>query len=274
MPAMWTELRTTYTDIQIIFFVVAALHFTTRPVLRWRDAGMAFVAMALAIAGKGTGLTLVPPVAFVLAVRLVFWIPSGRRITALAAVLGIAVTLLAIAALTLVPNWHRHQNPGGASDHRTCAGRTCTSKGSSQYADMNPEGPWRETGGGEVLGARRRRRRRAQSRLRICLSLGGHPVRTARGAGGRSSRRSCSRFDASAARHPVTSRRRTSSCSSPSPSSGCFSPTTSAGRASTRRASSCSPSRSPGPAAGRVGRVSATVSSAPPLPSPSSLSTG
>jgi hypothetical protein len=144
MPAMWTELRTTYTDIQIIFFVVAALHFATRPVLRWRDAGIALVAMALAIAGKGTGLTLVPPVALVLAVRLLMWVPRGRRLATFAAIFGGGVALLAIAALTLVPNWRHHHDPVWPVTIEVPR-LHLHFDGLIKYSMMNPEGPLKDT---------------------------------------------------------------------------------------------------------------------------------
>ncbi len=144
MPAMWTELRTTYTDIQIVFFVLAALHFATRPTLRWRDAGIAFVAMALAIAGKGTGLTLVPPVALVLAVRLLIWVPRGRRLATFAGIVGGGVALLVIAALTLVPNWRHHHNPVWPVTLEVPRLHLHLD-GLIKYSMMNPEGPLKET---------------------------------------------------------------------------------------------------------------------------------
>ncbi len=144
MPAMWTELRTSYTDIQIVFFVVSALHFATRPALRWRDVAIAFVAMALAIAGKGTGLTLVPPVALVLAVRLLLWVPRGRRLVTLAGIVGGGIALLALAALTLVPNWRHHHNPVWPVTIEVPRLHLHLD-GLIRYSAMNPEGPLKET---------------------------------------------------------------------------------------------------------------------------------
>jgi 4-amino-4-deoxy-L-arabinose transferase-like glycosyltransferase len=144
MPAMWTELRSTYTDVELLFFVMASLHLATRPRLRWRDAAMALLAMALSIAGKGTGLTLVPPMALVLAIRLVVWMPRGRRIAAIGWALLGSITLLAVAALTLIPNWQRHHNPVWPVT-LDVPRLHLHLEGLIRYKDMNPEGTFRQT---------------------------------------------------------------------------------------------------------------------------------
>jgi hypothetical protein len=111
MPAMLTQLRTSMIDVQLAFFLVAATHYATRPVLRLRDAAAAALCMALVLGSKSSGLASVPPLFLVTFGRLLL---RERRLR-LGAALGLATAsglgLAGVAGLTFVRNWLAFHNP-------------------------------------------------------------------------------------------------------------------------------------------------------------------
>src|SRR5262249_27524621 len=80
MPGLRTQTCPSMIDLPGGFFLIAAIHFATRPALRARDAIAATLCMVLVAASKSSALTLVPPIALVAYVRLlrVCW-RDGRR---------------------------------------------------------------------------------------------------------------------------------------------------------------------------------------------------
>lgn len=110
-PAMYSQLRTALIDVQVGFFLVAALHFATRPVVRLREALVATLCLALLLGSKGTALVWAPPLALVVAVRLWRSAREGRRRAALALIAGGGVALAGVASLTLVRNHLAFGNP-------------------------------------------------------------------------------------------------------------------------------------------------------------------
>src|SRR5262249_7274412 len=77
VPANYSQLRTSLIDVQVGFFLVAALHFATRPALRFKDAVAATGLLCLLVGSKGTALVWAPPIVLVLYVRL--WLAAGKE---------------------------------------------------------------------------------------------------------------------------------------------------------------------------------------------------
>ncbi|AKT39909.1 hypothetical protein [Chondromyces crocatus] len=111
MPAMLTQLRTSLIDVQVTFFLLAAVHHATRPTLRFRDAAACVLCLALLLASKSTGLAWAPPVALVLFGRLFLHHARTRLAPALGLLLASAAFLLGTAALTFARNWTAFGNP-------------------------------------------------------------------------------------------------------------------------------------------------------------------
>ncbi len=111
IPALWVQIHTAQIDIEVTFFIVAALYYTTRPDYRVRDAMLATLALALLVESKGTGVTLVPPMAVVAYVRLLFHHVRRRPRAALGAVAGGSLFIGAAAALWMVHNAVHFHNP-------------------------------------------------------------------------------------------------------------------------------------------------------------------
>ena len=111
IPALWSQMRHAYIDVEITFFVIAALHFATRLQLRVVDVACMFLAIALLVAGKGTGLAIAPPIAFVAYVRLLMHHGRTRKWTALGLVVGGTLLVAGIASLTVVKNIVVFKNP-------------------------------------------------------------------------------------------------------------------------------------------------------------------
>lgn len=111
VPAVHSQLRTTLIDVQVGFFLVAALHFATRPALRLRDALAATLCLVLLVGSKGTALVWAPPIAGVLYVRLWMAAGAGRRRAAVAIVAGGVAAMAGVASLTLVRNHRAFGNP-------------------------------------------------------------------------------------------------------------------------------------------------------------------
>lgn len=111
MPAMYSQLRTSLIDVQVAFFLVAALHFATRPVVGPREAAFGTLCLVLLLGSKGTALVWAPPLAVVMYARLLLQAEKGRRRAALAVVLGGAFAMAGVVSLTLVRNYVAFRNP-------------------------------------------------------------------------------------------------------------------------------------------------------------------
>lgn len=110
MPGLWTQLRTTYVDVEVAFFAVAAIHFATRPDVRARDAALATLAMALFVGTKLSAIAWVPPMAAIAYARMAWRHGRARPRTLAVPALG-GVVLAALAALILVHNWRAFRDP-------------------------------------------------------------------------------------------------------------------------------------------------------------------
>ncbi len=96
IPHVWHTMCSTYNDLEVAFFFVAALYYASRPVFRLEDALLATLAMTFAMMSKITWLVFVPPIALVACVRL-FW-TTRSPMRAKLAVLAIGILSFAIAA--------------------------------------------------------------------------------------------------------------------------------------------------------------------------------
>jgi hypothetical protein len=110
MPAMLTQLRTSMIDVEVQFFLVAALAFATKPKLDAKSAAIAWLAMALVTGSKSSALAWVPPLALVTLARL-FFQRNGSRLGAIAVSISGALLVAGVAALTLVRNFIAFKNP-------------------------------------------------------------------------------------------------------------------------------------------------------------------
>ena len=111
MPAMWSQLRASYIDVEVAFFLIAALFFATRPAVRMRDAACATLAMALLMGSKSSALAWIPPLAAVAYGRLMLRHVRARFASTLATIALGTLLVAAIAAVTLVKNWLAFKNP-------------------------------------------------------------------------------------------------------------------------------------------------------------------
>jgi hypothetical protein len=108
---IWTQLRTTYIDLIVAFFMVAAIYYGTRPELRIRDAACATLALTLYVASKFSALTWVPAVAIVIAVRLIARHARRRPLATVATLIGGAGAMAGVLAVELLRNWRAFHNP-------------------------------------------------------------------------------------------------------------------------------------------------------------------
>lgn len=111
MPAVLTQTRTSMIDLQVCFFILAAMHYATRPVLREKDVVAASLCMILIAASKSTSLTLVPPLALVTYGRALFTQRHGSFGRALAVVVAFSALIAGVAAMTFARNWLAFHNP-------------------------------------------------------------------------------------------------------------------------------------------------------------------
>lgn len=110
-PFVSNLLATQYVDMHYAAFVLAAVHFATRPTLRVRDALLASICLALAIGSKSMALVPVGIVAPIALVRLI--VSHGRRRTreVVAASIAGAGCIVGTAAETYWRNWKHFHNP-------------------------------------------------------------------------------------------------------------------------------------------------------------------
>lgn len=111
VPAIYSQLRTTLVDIQVGFFLLAAIHFATRPRVGRREALFGTGCLLLLLASKGTALVWAPPVAIVLYFRLFVQTEPGRRRPVFGMAAGSALAMVGVVALTMVPNYLAFHNP-------------------------------------------------------------------------------------------------------------------------------------------------------------------
>jgi hypothetical protein len=119
MPQTWAQLCQVYIDIEVGFFVLAAIHFATRPDYRLADALFATLAMALAMGCKHSALTMVPPIAFVAYLRLLLGHLRARPAASLAIALGGSLVIAAIGVIPLARNWMEFHNPVWPVDYES-----------------------------------------------------------------------------------------------------------------------------------------------------------
>jgi hypothetical protein len=110
VPAVWTQLRTTYVDVEVAFFVVAAVHFATRPTFRIRDALLAGLAMTLFAGTKLSALAWAPPMVLLTCARTLV-VHRRRWGAAWLAALSITTGVAGVTALTLVHDWRAFHDP-------------------------------------------------------------------------------------------------------------------------------------------------------------------
>jgi hypothetical protein len=111
MPAMLTQTRTSMIDLQVAFFIIAAVHYATRPVLRTPDVIVSSLCMILIAGSKSTSLSLVPPLALVTYGRALSTQRRGHLGPTLAIVAAGSALIAATAAMTFVRNWIAFHNP-------------------------------------------------------------------------------------------------------------------------------------------------------------------
>ena len=111
VPAMLSQMRTSMIDVEVTFFLLAAVHFATRPRLRVRDAAAATLATALVVASKSPGLAWAPPIVAVAYGRLLWTHGRARPRAALALAVAGSAALAGIAALTFARNWLAFGSP-------------------------------------------------------------------------------------------------------------------------------------------------------------------
>ena len=109
MPAMLTQLRTSMIDVEVQFFLVAALFYATRAELDARAAALAWLFLALVMGSKSTALVWVPPLAILTTARLGF--RGERRGPALVVTVVGVLAVVGVGALTFGRNWIAFKNP-------------------------------------------------------------------------------------------------------------------------------------------------------------------
>jgi hypothetical protein len=111
VPHIWHLMCSTYIDLEVGFFLVAAMHYASRPQVRVRDALVATLAMVLVVGSKGSWPLLVPPIAVVAYGRLVASCARARPLATASTIAGGGVAMGALAAVTLVRNWSSFGDP-------------------------------------------------------------------------------------------------------------------------------------------------------------------
>lgn len=110
MPAVVTQLRTSMIDVEVAFFLIAAVYYATHPSFAFRDALVASLAMALLAGAKSSAVVWVPQLALLTYGRLLL-LHEGRVLRSLALTVGGALSLAGIGALTYLRNWQAFGNP-------------------------------------------------------------------------------------------------------------------------------------------------------------------
>jgi hypothetical protein len=111
VPHTWRQFCSSYNDMEMGFFLLAATYWASCASFRFRDLLMATVAMALAAATKTTWVLFVPPLAAVAYARLIRWHISTRSRDVVLAILGSMIAILAVGGLCIGRNWWHYKNP-------------------------------------------------------------------------------------------------------------------------------------------------------------------
>jgi hypothetical protein len=111
LPAALREIQSTFVDAEGAVFVVAGVHFATRPEYRLRDAAVTALCVTLAVASKSTSLAPAGVTTIIALARLVrlHARPRPRATFALAA--AASALILAAVAQTYLRNWLWFHNP-------------------------------------------------------------------------------------------------------------------------------------------------------------------
>ncbi len=113
VPHAWRQFCSTYVDMEMAFFLLAATYYVSREEHRIEDTVMCTVALALAAATKTTWLMFVPPVALVAYVRRLRARAEGGR-TLRDDLVAVAASVGAIAVaggVCIARNWWHYGNP-------------------------------------------------------------------------------------------------------------------------------------------------------------------
>lgn len=110
IPHVWHTMCSTYNDLEVAFFFVAALYYASRPVFRVEHALLATLAMTLAMMSKITWLVFVPPIALVACVRIFWTTRAPMRVKLVTLAIGLVAFALA-AALHLGRNLRAFDDP-------------------------------------------------------------------------------------------------------------------------------------------------------------------
>jgi hypothetical protein len=111
VPHTLRQFCSSFNDMEMGFFLLAAAYWATCERFRFQDLLMATVALAMAAATKTTWLLFVPPVAAVAYARLIRWHVPARSRDVVLAIGGSLVAILAVSALCVGRNWWHYKNP-------------------------------------------------------------------------------------------------------------------------------------------------------------------
>jgi hypothetical protein len=111
VPHSWRQFCSSYVDMEVAFFFLAATYYASRPDLRFRDAALCVLAMSLAAASKGTWVMFVPPIALVACVRLARAHFAKRRRDVLLTITAGLVAVVGFGAPCFGRNWLHYGNP-------------------------------------------------------------------------------------------------------------------------------------------------------------------
>jgi hypothetical protein len=110
MPGVILQLRSTYIDVHVAAFFLAALHYVTKREMRLRDAGMAALCIGMLAASKSLGLPWGAILGIVALPRVLLLHVWKRPLPTIAAVLGGLAVAVAIGAPIYVRNWVHFHN--------------------------------------------------------------------------------------------------------------------------------------------------------------------
>jgi hypothetical protein len=113
VPHAWRQFCSTYVDMEMAFFLLAATYYASREEHRIEDTVMCTIALALAAATKTTWLMFVPPVALVAYVRRLRdrADPQRTRRDDISAIAVSAVVIAVSGGVCLGRNWWHYGNP-------------------------------------------------------------------------------------------------------------------------------------------------------------------
>jgi len=110
MPQIWSQLCMMAIDVEVAFFAVFGLHMATREGMRVRDVACAFLAAALLVASKGSGLAIAASITCVAIVRAFVALPGERRRLAIVSS-ACALGVVGIGVVPYVRDWRAFGNP-------------------------------------------------------------------------------------------------------------------------------------------------------------------